>query len=139
MTKVDARKILGISSSAGLKPAGRAYRQKCQTFQLRMLPGYPCSDRQQAEAELVKLTAAWKIMQTKQPTKNKRTKPRATVNRQKPAKQSATIWDVIHDMGQSWNILIGMTSLSKTTVLAILIAEFVLVMITLVLKSMKGV
>jgi len=138
MTKTDARKILGISSSAGLKVAERAYRQKLQILQLCIRPGNPCLERQQAQAELVKLTDAWNAMQIKQSTRNKRAKPRATVNRQKPAKQT-TVWDVIHDLAENWKILIGMTSLSKTTVLAILIAEFVLVMITLVLKSMKGV
>lgn len=139
MTKTDARKILGISPRAGLKAAERAYHQKCRNLQIRMLPGNPCSERQQAEVELVELTDAWKSMQTKRSTNNRCTKPRVTVNQQKPAKQSTTIWDVIYDMGQSWKVLIGMTSFSKTTVLAILIAEFVLVMITLVLKSMKGV
>ena len=138
MTKVDACKILGISNSARLKSAERAYRQKLQMLQLCIRPGNPCSERQQAQAELVELTDAWKTIQMKQPTRKRYTKPKPTVNRQKPAKQT-TVWDVIQDLSENWKILIGMTSLSKTTVLAILIAEFVLVMITLVLKSMKGV
>lgn len=138
MTKTDARKILSISNSADLKSAERAYHQKLQVLQLRIWPGNPCSKRQQAEVELMKLTDAWKTMQTKQPTRNRRAKSRAPVNRQKQATRT-TIWDVIQDLAENWKILIGMTSLSKTTVLAILIAEFVLVMITLVLKSMKGV
>ena len=139
MTKTDARKILGISPRAGLKAAERAYHQKCRNLQIRMLPGNPRSERQQAEVELVELTDAWKSMQTKRSTNNRRTKPRVTVNRQKPVKQSATIWEVIHEMCQSWEFLVGMVPLPKPATVAILIVYFLLVMITLVLKSMKGV
>ena len=63
MTKTDARKILGISPRAGLKSAERAYHQKLQVLQLCIRPGNPCSDRQQAEVELMELTDAWKTMQ----------------------------------------------------------------------------
>ena len=138
MTKTDARKILGISTRADIKSAERVYLQKRENLRLHMLQGNPRPVREQARDELVELTNAWNAMQIKRTTKRKRSKPKATVNRQKPAKQT-TVWDVIHDLAENWKTLIGMTSLSKTTVLAILIAEFVLVIITLVLKSMKGV
>ena len=138
MTKTDARKILDISSRAGLKSAERAYRQKLQILQLCIRPGNPRSERQQAEVELVELTDAWKTMQTKQPTRKRCAKPRATVNRQKPVKQSATIWDVIYEMGQSWNILVSMVPLPKPATVAILIVYFLLVMVTLFLHLMEG-
>jgi len=137
MTEIDARKILGISGFTGRKSTKRAYLKKCRTLQRRMSPGYPCSDRQQAQAELVILTDAWRTVQTKQPKRKKHTKPKTTTNRQKSAMQT-TVWDIMQDIVKNFEVMVGMTSLSKTTVRAILITEFVLLMITLVLKSMKG-
>ncbi len=136
MTKVDARKILGISRSAGLKSAERAYRQKSQSLQASMLPGNPCSDRKMALAELAELTEARKAMQTKRPTKKRRAKPRATVNHRRSSRQTVVL-DVIYDMVEGWNNLVDMLPLPKPVVLAFLTIEFVLVITTLVLHLMR--
>lgn len=136
MIKVDARKILGISRSAGLKSAERAYRQKYQSLQARMLPGNPCSDRQKALAELAELTEARKAMQTKRPTKKRHIKPRATVNHRRSARQTFVL-DVIHDMVENWNNLVEMLPLPKPVALTFLTIEFALVITTLVLHLMR--
>lgn len=136
MTKVDARKILGISRSAGVKSAERAYRQKSQNLQARMLPGNPCSDRRKALAELAELTEARKAMQTKRSTKKSHAKPRATVNHRRSARQTFVL-DVIHDMVENWNVFIKMIPLRKPVALTILIVEFALVITTLVLHLIR--
>lgn len=148
MTKDDARKILGIPRSAGLKPAERAYHQKKGDLQLRMLPGNPLSDRQQAQAKLVKLTDAWNTMQTKQSIKKKHPRPKRSASKRypkpkwaatkpRPARQTTAL-DPRLDMADYWDIIIEMVPLPKPVVLAILIIEFALVITILFLRTMKG-
>jgi hypothetical protein len=141
MTKVDACKILGISPSASLKSAEQAYRQKCRNLQFRMAPGNIRSEREQAQSDLVKLVEAWKIMQTKQTTSRRtvnQPKPRPAVNQPKPINRQTTFWDVIHDLAQNWNIVIGMSPFPKPATIAILAVYFLLVVITLFFHLAKG-
>ena len=56
MTKTQARKILGISSSVGLKSAERIYRQKRLKVQYRMAPGNIRVERHKAKDDLLELS-----------------------------------------------------------------------------------
>jgi hypothetical protein len=138
MRKDKARKILGISPSASLKSAEQAYRQKCRYLQSLMAPGNIRKDREQAQNDLLELVDAWKIMQTKKPKTNSRAKTRATVNRQKPARQTI-VWDVIQDIAEYWDIVVEMTGLPKPATVAIFIVFFLLLIITLFFRLIKGV
>ena len=136
MTKTDARQILGISRSAGLKSAERAYRQQQQVLRIRMVPGNPRSDRQRAQSELTELTAAWKSLQTKQP---KETRP---VKQHKPAPPQSRhicIEDVVQNFFETWDILVEMAPFPKFVTKLFLIVWFLLVITVLCMRSAKGV
>jgi len=121
MTKEQARIILGISRSASAKTAERAYRQNCQRIQLRMIPGNMLSDRQEAANELLELTTAQKTWNTKRPKKSKRSKPRRTVNRQKPARQTPSP-NLPQDLADAWDAFFSALPLPIPLIVAVLIA-----------------
>ena len=101
MTQVQARRILGISSSAGATPAERIYQTKCREAQRRLMPGNTRSERQKAQAELLKLTTAWHTLdfntsKRPKPPKRKRTAaPRPTRQARHPNSKPglADVWD----------------------------------------------
>lgn len=128
MTKVDARKILGISRSAGLKTAERAYRQKQQAIQVRMLPGNPYIERQQAHMELTELTEAWRAMQTKRP---KRGRPVTQHKTATPQTRKMNVEDVIQDFFEAWDLLVELMPFSKFKTRVILICFFVVIVLLL--------
>ena len=63
MTRIEACRALGISSSASISKAELLYQKKCKEFQLHMVPGMPQATRQKAQANLVRLTSAWETLQ----------------------------------------------------------------------------
>ena len=136
MTKTDARQILGISRSAGLKSAERAYRQQQQVLRIRMVPGNPRPDRQRAQSELTELTAAWKILQTKQPKRSKPVKQQKTTT---PQAQQTTIEDVIQNFFEMWDTLVETVPFPKFVTKFFLIVWFLLVITVLFMRSAKGV
>lgn len=138
MTKTDAHRILGITASASPKSAEKAYRQKQQALHIRILPGNHSSVRQQALSDLTELTAAWKIVQTKQPKTNRPKKQRTTTTRQNTTK-ATTIWDVIQDLSQYWDSLVEMVPFPKFVTKLFLIVWFLLVITILFMRSAKGV
>ncbi|NQV34142.1 MAG: hypothetical protein HQ515_15725 [Phycisphaeraceae bacterium] len=122
MTKTQARKILGISSSAGLKSAERIYRRECQKVQRHMMPGNTILERQKAQDTLLELTSAWHAMNTK-PVKR-------PVNRKRPVRQT-TAPNLPLDLAGAWDDLFAALPFPQPVVALLLMATVVMVVIFL--------
>jgi len=122
MTKTKARKVLGISSSVGLKSAEQIYRKKCQKAQLRMRPGNTIQDRQKAEDTLLQLASAWNALITK-PVKR-------TVKQQESIDQTA-VSNLPRNLADAWDNLFSALPLPQPVVVLLLITTLVMFVISL--------
>ena len=85
-----------------------------------MAPGNVLSDRQKAQSELLELTTAQKVWNTKRPKKSKRAKPKRPVNRQKPARQ-ATGRNLPQDLADAWDTFFSALPLPMPVIVAVLV------------------
>lgn len=136
MTMEQARNILGISHSAGLKTVEQIYRQKCRQLQIRMVPGNPCSERMKAQTDIAELTTAWHLVSNGKSTENKNQKPR-TAAKQYPANRKTT-YASPQNLGSLWDEFVDMLPISKSAALILLAAMFFLVIVSVLKLFMKG-
>ena len=130
MTKTKARRVLGISNSAGLKSARRVYRDRCQKIQLRLVPGNAIQDRQKAQETLVELTAAWRTLNATPTGRSRPTARRKPDNRRKPASQPATA-NVSEDLASAWDDLFDTLPLPAPVVVLLLLATIFIAILSL--------
>ena len=138
MTKAEAHKILGIRSSTCLKAARNSYLDKRKRLQIQLLPGIPFAARQEAQAELIKIDAAWRTIQagytaTPTPAKKRSKRPKPT--------RPSTAWPAAYQkpqtLAEAWEGLISMMPFSRRVSIALLVLVFLLTMLSL-LNSLKG-
>ena len=134
MTKVQAYRALGTSSSVGRRRAELLYREKCRKFRLQMVPGMPIEVRQKAQAELATVDAAWQVIRASDPAKARKTrssrKPTAC-----PSAASATPPHKQQTPGPTWGPAASETSFSSPAMGLVAMAVFILIIIALVAHS----
>lgn len=130
MTKAQAYKVLGTSSSAGRCRAELLYGEKCRKLRLQMMPGMPAEARQKAQAELATVDAAWQIIRASSPAKTP-----ATQSARKPTTGSSaanvTSRPRPQTPGQAWDPAASETPFSSPVMVIVAIAVLVLIVMAL--------
>ena len=127
MTKLEARKLLGISASASRSKTEQAYHRKLREYRLRQIPGNTLEQRQQAYQESVKANAAWNILSQ---TNKKQSQRPVTTNAAKTAsKSSRHKQPESHNMAEAWDLLVQLLPFSETTTAIVSVVVIVIFLI----------
>ena len=130
MTKTEARKTLGITSSTSRSKTELIYTEKCKKLRLQMVPGIPETTRHNAYDELAKVTTAWLILQAAPAApryQRKQTYRKPPTRRSTPAKRSKQP----QTLGEAWEELVAQMPFSEPVTLIILILVGLLFLILL--------
>ena len=130
MTKTQAQRILGISGSVSPRSAKRIYSEKCQKVRRGMVPGNTLHKRQKAEDQLLELTMAWRVLNTKPARRGRSPTPNRTGNGSRPAPQPR-VASQVEDLAGAWEGLFDVIPLPAPVVVFLLIAVFLIVVLSL--------
>lgn len=127
MTRTEACRTLGISSSASNSKAELVYKEKCKELRLQIVPGMPLETRQQAQTELVKVTSALHTVQISSPSIPHKAKQKARRKTHSRARQTShnPIWP--QTTGQPVADFVGSIPLPKKVVVFIFILTMLIV------------
>ena len=134
MTKTQAYKMLGTSSSAGRGRAELLYREKCRKLRLQMVPGMPAEVRQKAQAELAAVDAAWQIIRASSPAKTPPTKS-ARKPTTGPSAANVTSRPRPQAPAPAWDPAASETPFSSPVMVIVAIAVLVLIVMALLTRS----
>lgn len=131
MTKAEAYKVLGTSSSAGRSKAELLYREKCRTLRLQMVPGMPVAVRQNAQAELARIGAAWQVIQA--PGAAQRAKKKTAAKKAAgPTPTHIPPYRKPQTLGEAWGQVVAMMPFSEPVAAVVMIlALLVTIMVVL--------
>ena len=132
MTKEEARKTLGITSSTSRSKTAMAYEEKCKTFRLQMVPGMPKATRHKAYGKLAKLSTAWQTLQaapTARRPQRKKTHRKSPTRRPAPANRSQKP----QTLAEAWEAVVFQMPFSEPVVV-ILVAVALLTLTLLLVK-----
>ncbi len=135
MTRAEAYKTLGITSSTSVYRAEQLYQEKCKKLRLQMVPGIPVTTRQKAHAEMALVDTAWQVLQTAGPTKHTATKPatpKPTAKKKTKPPSTYTIpYQKPQTLAESWEQLISLMPFSRTVAVIVVITVFLLTIMSL--------
>ena len=129
MTKIKARNIFGITSSASPKKIEQIYFHKSKQLQIRMSPGFPCSERLKAEAELVELITARKTLHKQKMANNKK---QVNVNKQYQVNKNNATYPQNYSLNSLWEHFFNLIPIPKPLVAFLIIFVFVVVTFLLI-------
>ncbi len=116
MDKHDARMYLGVSNSDSDSRIVQVYQDQCQALQSKMIPGNSYIERQNAQAELVKLTTVWNVMDIK-PSKKEEFQPLTSFNRVDSIPSS----NKAYDLADSWEQVFVIIPFAKPAMIIFLL------------------
>jgi len=125
MTKAEAYRVLGTSSSAGRSKAELLYQDKCRKLRLQMVPGMPVSARQSAHAELARINTAWQVIQAPGPARTA-TKKAATQRTARSSPASVLPYRKPRTLGEAWEQVASAMPFSEPVTAIILILVFLI-------------
>ena len=130
MTKAQAYRVLGMSSSVGRGRAELLYRQKCHELRLQMMPGMPAAARQKAQAKLAQVNAAWQVVRAPSPAQ---TTARKTPRKQPtgPAPVHLTPYHKAQSPGKAWEQMASALPFPELVTVILVIVVLVLAIVTL--------
>ena len=129
MDKIKARNIFGISSSASPKNIDQIYFQKSKQLQIRMSPGFPCSERLKAEAELAELITARKTLHNQ---KKANYKKQVDVNKQYQVNKNNVTYPQNYSLSSLWEHFFNLLPIPKPFVVSFIILAFFVVTFLLI-------
>jgi hypothetical protein len=127
MTLSEAVHVLGADSMSHAK-AGLLYREKREKLRLQMVPGMPVGMRQNAQAELARLEAAWQIINA-QPATPKKRRTRRNVPR-RPAKVVPR--GKPQTLGEAWDQVASAMPFPEPVLVVMVILVALLILVALV-------
>jgi len=133
MTKTEARKTLGITSSANRSKTKLIYEEKSKKLRLQMVPGMPEATRHKAYGELARLSTAWQTLQTTPATRCRRKKK---THRKSPTHKpvSASCSQRPQNLGEVWGEFVSLMPFSEPVVLMISILIPLLILTLLLMR-----
>lgn len=133
MTKAQAYQVLGMSSSASYRRAELLYREKCRNLRLQMVPGMPAEVRQEAQAELARVDAAWQVIRTPSPTKT--TRKAAKKQPAGPSTANVASYRRPRTLGQAQGPAASVVPFSLPVIVILAIAVLILIVMALLTRS----
>jgi len=127
MKENDARKILGLTTSASQAKIKQAYHKKLRTQHLRQIPGNTLEQRQHAYQQSVKVNAAWNTLS--QTGKKRSQRPVQTNAAKTASKPSGRTQPKAQNMAEAWDSLVQLSPVSKRMTTIITLFVFVIFII----------
>jgi hypothetical protein len=130
MTKTEARRTLGVTSSSSYSKTTLVYTEKCRKLRLQMVPGMPETIRHKAYNELAKLNTAFTTLKTAPSASNRQRKqtcykpPTRRPAPVKPYKKPQTL-------GEAWEDVAALMPFSEPVVLIIIVVVALLALMWL--------
>ena len=133
MTKAEAYRVLGTSSSADRSTAELLYQDKCRKLRLQMVPGMPVAVRHSAQAELARIDAAWQVIRAPGPARTA-TRQAATPRNTRPSPASVPPYRKPQTLGEAWEQVVAVMPFSEPVTAIILILVFLITMAALLTR-----
>jgi hypothetical protein len=131
MTKAEAYRVLGTSSSASRSKAELLYQDKCRKLRLQMVPGMPVAARQSARAEMAKINTAWQAIQAPGPARATTRQATATPRTTRSSPATVLPYRKPRTLGEAWQQVVSMMPFSEPVTVIILILVFLVTMAAL--------
>lgn len=131
MTKTEARKTLGITSSTSRSRTELVYEEQCRKFRFQMVPGMAEATRHKAYGELAKLSTAWQTLQAA-PTARRRRRKKAHRNSSTRRPATANRSQGPQTLGDAWDEFASPMPFSEPVVVIIAVVVALLTLISLV-------
>ncbi len=126
MTKAEAYRVLGISSSAGRSKAELLYQDRCRKLRLQMVPGMPVAARQSAQAELARIGAAWQVIRAPGPARTATKQATATPRTTRSSPASVPPYQKPQTLGEAWQQVVAVMPFSEPVMAIILVLVFLI-------------